>query len=226
MVRGNGGIIGRLRRYPSTGVWSIREAQLKTVSIDYAIVGGGNSQGKGGSLAYGSTLIQRTTQAVTVGAINGASLFLGITAAAGLSGAAATQSAGPTSFNTYAYTSSGQPGGGPAFNAGTGGSCDLISAYGGSGGAGNLWPINGQYYGAGIKGYRSTGGLNNYGEDPWRGSEGANGLGFGNYGTGNMAGGVIISYVSGVYLFTGGTRTIVSGRVYHSFSSSGFLIPA
>lgn len=225
MSRINGGVVGLTRLYPSSGIWGVRNGQQYAIAIDYAIIGGGNSQGKGGSCVFGSTLIQKSSLAVTVGAINGASSFIGLTAAAGLSGAAPTQSAGPTVYTGYASTSDGQPGGGPAFNAGTGGSCDLYSASGGSGGAGNLWSINGAYYGAGIAGTRSTGGFNNNGQDPWGGSAGSNGFGYGNYGSGNMAGGVIISYVSSTNLFTGGTVTLVNGRKYHSFSSSGLLVP-
>ena len=225
MARGNASLIGQTRRYPASGVWSLKDAQQYAIAIDYLIVGGGNSQGKGGSIVYGSALLQKSTITVTVGAINGTSSLLGLTAAAGLPGAAATQNAGPTVYTGYAATSSGQPGGGPAFNAGTSGSCDLYSAYGGSGGAGNLWPIDGKYYGAGIAGTRSTGGYNNNGFDPWGGSAGSNGLGYGNFGSGNMAGGVIISYVSETNLFSGGTITLVNGRKYHSFSSSGFLVP-
>lgn len=224
MSRGNGNFIGSTVLFPSSGIWSLKDAQLYAIPIDYLIVGGGNSQGKGGSIVSGSVLLQKSTVTVTVGAINGASLFLGKSAAAGLSGAAATQVAGPTAFTGYLTTSDGQPGGGPAFNAGTAGYANLYGGMGGNGGAGNLWSIDGKYYGAGIGGIWSPSGFNENGQ-PFTGGSGSNGTGYGNFGSGNVAGGVIISYVSNTNLFSGGTITLVNGRKYHTFSSSGFLVP-
>jgi hypothetical protein len=224
MSRVNGGMVGATKLYPSSGIWSLRNAQLFAIPIDYAIIGGGNSQGKGGSCIFGSALIQKSSLAVTVGAVNGTSSFLGLTAAAGLSGNAPTQTYGPNVYGYSITTANGQPGGGPAFNAGGGGYVDQYGGSGGTGGAGNLYPIDGKYYGAGIGGYRSASGFTNEAIG-WTGSTGANGTGYGNFGSGNMAGGVIISYVSSTDLFTGGTVTLVNGRKFHTFSSSGLLVP-
>lgn len=223
MARGNGSLIGQTQRYPESGLWSPQEARLRAaINIDYAIVGGGNSGGKGGSCIFGSALLSRTTQTVTVGAVNGTSTFNGLTAAAGLSGSPASYFAAWDEGGVTTYD--GSAGGGPAFNAGTAGSAGYASGSGGAGGAGNLWSINGLRYGAGV-----GGGFYPYGSSPYGGpvggSVGANGLGAGNFGTGGGSGGVILSYISSQALYFGGTTTIVSGRVYHSFSSSGFLVP-
>lgn len=223
MSRVNGGIAGQARLYPSSGIWSLRDALNRAaINIDYAIVGGGNSSGKGGSCIFGSAVLSRLSQTVTVGAVNGTSTFNGLTAAAGLSGS-------PTSYfanwdeggvTTYA----GSAGGGPAFNAGLAGSAGVYGGTGGKGGDGNLWSVNGLRYGAGV-----GGGFSPYGSvpggGPVNGGAGANGAGYGNFGSGGGAGGVILSYLSNQAIWFGGTVTIVSGRVYHSFSSSGVLVP-
>ena len=223
MARGNGGALGVYLAYPSSGVWSARDAQLRAaINIDYAIVGGGNSGGKGGSCIFGSALLSRVMQTVTVGAVNGTSTFYGLTAAAGLAGSPASHFYNWDEGGVTTYD--GSAGGGPAFNAGTAGSAGYGGGNGGTGGNGNLWSINGLRYGAGV-----GCGFYPYGSSPYggpvAGASGASGLGAGNYGTGGGLGGVIISYLSPQVLFFGGSTTIVSGRVYHNFSASGFLVP-
>ena len=223
MARGNGSLIGQTQRYPASGLWSLQEARLRAaINIDYAIVGGGNSGGKGGSCIFGSALLSRTTQTVTVGAVNGTSTFNGLTAAAGLAGSPASHFANWDEGGVTTYD--GSAGGGPAFNAGTAGTAGVYGGTGGKGGDGNLWSVNGLRYGAGV-----GGGFSPYGSvpggGPVNGGPGASGLGAGNFGTGGGPGGVILSYLSNQALYFGGTTTIVSGRVYHSFSSSGFLVP-
>lgn len=223
MGRGNGGTIGVYRPYPASGIWSAREAQLKAaIKIDYAVIGGGASGGRGGSFVSGNTFLPRAQIAVTVGAVNGSSTFNGVTAAAGIAGDPTLRSYQWMEGWGYAYD--GMAGGGPAFNAPTNGSPGRPASYGGKGGDGNLWSIDGQYYGAGKGGAAWASGYIPDSPPPY-GVPGANGLGWGNYGSGTTGGGVILSYLSNVPYFFGGTITVVSGRVYHSFGSSGFLVP-
>lgn len=222
MSRGNGGLVGVYNRYPGSGIWSLREAQLKAaIKIDYAVIGGGNSGGTGGACSFGSALVSRIAQTVTVGAINGSSNFLGVTANAGAGGSPTLRSSIWGEGSAYAYD--GMPGGSPANNAGVSGYATWDYGAGGAGGNGNLWSIDGNYYGGGLGGSAWSGGSSPRG--PIVIIQGTNGLGASNYGGGNRSGGVIASYLSNVPLFFGGTTTVVSGRVYHSFGSSGFLVP-
>ena len=223
MARGNGSLIGQTQRYPASGLWSLQEARLRAaINIDYAIIGGGASGGNGGYTLFGSAPVSRIQYAVTVGAVNGSSSFNGLTAAAGISGSSASHFYNWDEGGVTTYD--GMNGGGPAYNAGTAGSAGYSSGYGGNGGNGNIWLINGQRYGAGAGGGFYPYGFSAYG-GPVGGSAGTNGLGYGNFGSGGYAGGIILSYLASQAIWFGGTTTIVSGRVYHTFSSSGFLVP-
>ncbi len=126
--------------------------------------------------------------------------------------------------------------------AGTAGS-NALAQIGGNGGNGVTWSINGVTYGGGgggggrgdAGGSAGTGGSggggngdNGSGGTSTAGTDGLGGGGGGSgydgaYGTPKKGGDgvVIVSYVSGVPLATGGTITSAGGRQYHTFTSNG-----
>ena len=116
----------------------------------------------------------------------------------------------------------GYGGGGAAGAGGSGGDAGTDNpyaylTYGGVGGNGLYWSINGVYYGAGAGGAISDSSAGN--------RNGASGLGYGNYGSSGMSGAVIVSYLGSTPRWGGGSITYAYGRVFHTFSTSGLLTP-
>ena len=218
------------------------------IRIDYAVVGGGGlsgyplASGGGGEALFGN-MIASTTKSLSasVGGIAASSTFNGVTARPGHQGGNIAFEWGGTG-GTGGNSGNGRPGGngiavwysGPwAYAAGGAAGSDqsggdaytdapgAYQTYGGKGGDGSLWSIDGKRYGAG------GGGLIN---DPTAGNrQGEPGLGWGNLGSSGMTGGVIISYAHPTQLFTVGavtsTGTGTSKRWFHTLTSSQTLVP-
>lgn len=224
------------------------------IAVDYLVVGAGGAGGSGACYGGGgggamvpsnTTLGTKSNYSVTAGSFpGGSSSFNGTNANGGGTG-------GDLVFNTtggdggasgngnggggglYVYYAPGYGdaygGGGGGGSAGGGGNAHTDApygyyTYGGDGGNGATWSIDGKTYGGGGGGwwYDSTSG-----DRP--GSSGSN---TGDFGRGDergsgQSGGVIISYVYPTQLFTGGAVTStgsgITKRWFHSFSSNGTL---
>ena len=228
-------------------------ARPATVLITYMLAGGGGQSGAyagdgGGQVLIGTqTLGTATTYPVTIGAVNSTSVFNGLTAAAGnpasygTGGSSGNGYGGGNGDNAtwppippppwvdggYAYAGGGGGGagggGGNAYDALPGG----YYIWGGDGGPGVVFSLNGNYYGAGAGGQAASY-SNTDGPEP-DATNGSSGTGYGNYGSANYSGGLIVSYLSILQLFTGGTVTStgsgVTKRWFHSFPSTSSLAP-
>lgn len=152
---------------------------------------------------------------------------------------------GTTYYSGGAYGAYNTDGGagGTYGGGGGGGSSDDIPDGSGVGGNGSSWPITGTTYGGGGGGGADYSGLKSGGAGG--GGTGGSGGGSPTAGTANTGGGgggggswgggtyspganggsgvVIVSYVSGSQLFSGGSVTNSGGRYYHTFTSSGTL---
>lgn len=190
------------------------------VSVDYIVIGGGGYNGNGnvggGNVRTGTYAVS-TSLTMTVGSVGGSSSAFGVTATAGQNGSNAGQVHWGWDPSTNCDAWPGGPGGGLNGAAGTPGggpTAEPYNAIGGYGGNGITWAINGVAYAGGQGGYRDGAG---------GGYNGANGAGWGNFGGGAKAGGIIVSYVSATQLLNGGTVTTSGGRYYHTFSTTGTL---
>jgi len=236
-----------------SGTISMSNLQGKSsnITINYMVAAnGGTSNGAGGSggqVFIGTqTLSTSTSYPVYVNFSGGMSQFNGVSANPGNNGGGYGGSGGSCPGFTSGgggdsvtwpaipfapWTAGGYAaaGGGGAGVGGNGGNAsDALPSgyyiYGGNGGPGILF-IDGNYYGAGGGGsaYSVS---NTDGNEP-NAYNGSNGTGYGNFGSADSLGGVIISYVSSIQLYNGGTVTSTgtgaTKRWYHTFSSSGTL---
>ena len=218
------------------------------INLSYMIAaGGGTSTGGGwGGVGGGvvligiftnySTIVARTA---TVGGVTENSSFNGLTAAGGIPRTADYGSPIPgyVSGGNAAYwgwdESTWTTAGGGGTGMGGGGSDGAITDVwgqmqptGGTGGPGILWSSsaggNDQYYGAGTGGQAyAPPGISTF--------NGENGTGYGNAGSANCAGQVIVSYQWPVMLFTGGAPSSTgvgsSRRIFHTLSNGQTLTP-
>ena len=232
----------------AAGAFGLLNGKPSFISVDYLIVGGTGATGSnsgggggGGQVRSGTfSLSTSTTYSAVVGASTGSSSFNGITSAGGVSGpngdyTGTTGASGGASgsgnvggaqanINLGPGNSPWGSGGGGGQNA-SGGDGSAVGfdpgVYtGGNGGVGVQWSVNSAYYGGGGGGSYNTAGHGT-------GSDGANGTGYNAFGS--LTGGDIISYVSAIQLYTGGTVTSVgsgaSTRWFHTFTSSANLVP-
>jgi hypothetical protein len=200
------------------------------INVPYPAAGQGGSGGNSsiaGVVGYGGT--------------GGFTQGGGYTAIGGAGGIYTTN--GGASYNVGgtggAYNSAGSsPGGG-------GGGSDDIPDGSGVGGDGQAWSVTGATYGGGGGGGADyfglkpggAGGGGTGGSASGAATAGVNGLGGGGGGGESWNGGgnrwgpggnggsgiVVVSYVSGSQLFSGGTVTNSGGRYYHTFTTSGTL---
>lgn len=232
----------------ASGAFGLPNSKPSFISVDYLIVGGtgaigaDDGGGGGGGQVKQSTfsLSTSTTYLATVGASTGSSTFNAITSAGGVSGQNTalingTNNNGGTSgsgnaggsgqaiylsdYNTP-WASGGGGGQGAVGGNGSAVGYDPGVYNGGNGGVGVAWTITGTYYGGGGGGGAS-------GRGHGTPSAGSGGTGYNAFGS--LSGGVIISYVSSIQLYTGGTITS-SGtgptkRWFHTFTSSSNLVP-
>jgi hypothetical protein len=235
----------------ASGAFGLPNDKPSFISVNYLIVGG---TGSGGTLTGGGggggqvkqntfSLSTSTIYLATVGASTGSSAFNAVTSAGGVSGqnrdpadstginggASGSGNAGGTGARIYfapydaPFGSGG--GGGQGAVGGDGSAVDsppyTSGVYtGGNGGVGVAWTITGVYYGGGQGGGADAG-------THGTANGGASGTGYNAFGS--LSGGVIISYVFGLQLYTGGTITS-SGtgptkRWFHTFTSSANLVP-
>jgi len=219
---------------------------IPPVIANYIVVGGYgnvnnfNGGGAGQVQIVSSALLSRSTNyTVVVGSATNSSSFNGTVAAAGNdasggSGGSSYSGNGGGSLLTTTYPAIGTPpwtsggyaggggGGGGAGGGGQSGGTALPSGYytwGGFGGAGVLWSVNGQYYGLGQNGgsysYSNTDGPEPPASNPGTPPSGV---------VGSL---VIVSYTSATQLYTGGTVTFTGSGAstvwFHTFTSSGTL---
>ena len=117
----------------------------------------------------------------------------------------------------YGYGSGGGGGSGGSGGSAWTGYPGGYYTYGGDGGPGTAWSINGLTYGGGQGGnINDTTAGNRGGASPTTGE-----FGSGYYGNG----GVKIAYLSGTPLFSGGTISSYGSYIVHTFYSSGTLSP-
>jgi hypothetical protein len=235
----------------ASGAFGLPNTKPPFITANYLIVGGTgskgnlNSGGGGGGQVKQSTFSLSTsaTYVATVGASTQSSTFNGVTSASGLNGqdrdpadstsidggASGSGNAGGAGARIYLgpYNSPYGAGGGAGQGAvGGGGSAVDSPPYtsgvysGGNGGVGVVWSVTGVYYGGGQGGGADAGGHGTA-------NGGSNGLGFDAFGS--LSGGVIISYVSELQLYTGGTVTSSGSgptkRWFHTFTSTANLVP-
>ena len=242
MPKNNGGVIGPKNQSGfnnTSGFVDLKNTQQKQspLTVDFAVVGGGApaisySAGGGGYCLFGSTNSwpMNASYTITVGAAGGASYANVATSDKSYYAPTGNTSSGASYFYNWdeggVTTGNGGPGGGPAYNPGTNGNAGYSSGSSGSGGNGNLWSVNGTYYGGGGAGARGAYGSSAYG-GPVGGSTGTNGLGISNGGGSGASGIVIISYISSSLKFNGGTiiTPTSNNRYFHIFTSSGTLTP-
>lgn len=224
-----------------------------SITSDYLIAGGGGltggtiSPGGGGAgqiRFLSGSISTKTSYSVVVGGVSGTSSFNSQTAtaggnASGGSGGTSAAGFGGGSPNSVVYPPIGAPwtaggdgyaggGGGGAGGGGGNGAARNTPDYfaqGGDGGAGVTWSVNSVVYGVGHGGVGISI-SNTDGVQP----NSANGASGATFGSGQVQGGVIITYVFKTQLFTGGTvtssGTFPNIRWTHTFSTSGTLAPA
>ena len=232
----------------ASGAFGLPNNKPSFITVDYLIVGGtgatGGSNGGGGGggeVKSGTfSLSTSTTYAAVVGASTGSSSFNGVTSAGGVSGQSTntvdgTNNAGGASGsgnaggggqavylgdNNTPWASGGGGGQGAVGGGGSAVGFDPGTYTGGNGGVGIIWSVNSTYYGGG-----AGGGADAVGHGT--ASNGSNGTGYNAFGS--LIGGDIISYVSGLQLYTGGTVTSSGSgpttRWFHTFTSSANLVP-
>lgn len=232
----------------AAGAFGLFNGKPSFISADYLIVGGTGATGSnngggggGGEVKSGTfSLSTSTTYAAVVGASTGSSSFNGITSAGGVSGqntntvngtnnaggASGSGNSGGSGSAIYLGDNNspwGSGGGGGQSAVGGNGSAvsfDPGTYTGGNGGAGVQWAVNSVYYGGGAGGGADAVGHGSA-------TNGSNGIGYNAFGS--LTGGDIISYVSSIQLYTGGTVTSSGSgpntRWFHTFTSSANLVP-
>lgn len=208
----------------------------RLVLVDYMIAGGGGNTSSYGGQAGGIVQIGSATistigsLSIVVGTAGVASSFNGVTAAgasdtAGHNGGSNPSYGGGSSaewgWDDSTYTTAGGGGAGANQAGGNGSIADVVGQQqptSGKGGDGKQWTVNGLYYGGGQQGSTySAPGASQFGGGP--------GLGSATYGGGGHAGGVIVSYLSPIQLFTAGTVTSTGSgatkRWFHEVSATG-----
>ena len=232
----------------ASGAFGLPNTKPSFITANYLIVGGtgangGDSGGGGGGGEVKQSTFSLSTSATyvaTVGASTQSSTFNGVTSAGGVSGqntntVNGTNNAGGSSGSGNSggggqavylgdnNTPWGSGGGGGQGAVGGGGSAtgaDPGTYLGGNGGVGVAWTITGTYYGGGAGGGADAKGHGSA-------SNGSNGTGYNAFGS--LSGGVIISYVSELQLYTGGTVTSSGSgptkRWFHTFTSTANLVP-
>jgi hypothetical protein len=213
---------------------------IPPVIANYIVVGGTgasnnfNGGGAGQVRIASATLSRSTNYTVVVGStasFNGTTSLVGGDATGGNGGASYNGNGGggflgttydpiPSAPWTAGGYAGGGGGGGGAGGGGQNGGTALPSSYntwGGFGGVGVLWSVNGQYYGVGQSG-GSYSYSNTDGPEPSSSNPGTPPPGY----SGSI---VIVSYTSATQLYTGGTVTSTgtgAGTVwFHTFSTVG-----
>jgi len=208
--------------------------------VNYLVVGGTgasnnyNGGGAGQVQIVSGLLNLQTNYTVVVGStasFNGTTALVGGDASGGNGGASYNGNGGggflgttydpiPSAPWTAGGYAGGGGGGGGAGGGGQGGDTALPSSYntwGGFGGVGVLWSVNGQYYGVGQSG-GSYSYSNTDGPEPPASNPGTPPSGY----SGSI---VIVSYTSATQLYTGGTVTSIgvgaSTVWFHTFTTIG-----
>jgi hypothetical protein len=217
-------------------------------NVDVLVVGGGGNGsnndgdnlgggGGGGKVDYRTSFaLAPGTYPVTIGGSNQDSIFSTITAERG-NNSYGTSGASSANGHTGGAASGNGAGGGGAGDSANGGNAS--GDYGGNGGDGTPCSISGttKYYGAGGggagwfslaeggSGVGGTGGKGSTGTSPTNGVANSGSGGGGTAQTGNLAYGgsgiVIIRYLTGTAMATGGTITHSGEYTIHTFTSSG-----
>lgn len=223
-----------VHRFKDTG--SYRASKPTQVDIEVLVGGGGSSGTPLGGDSGGCVVVAQQTltmdkpYSAAVGGIGGTSTFNSVNATGGRIGGGRDGGSNDRyggggsdhwGWDESTDTNANGGGAGAAAGGGSGYIQDVVGQHqptGGSGGNGFFWALNGQYYGGGWGGgTNAPPGVTQNG--------GAMGNGWNNYCGGRRGGVIIVSYISNDAFFAGGDITFAGGRVFHTFGTSGTLVP-